>query len=222
MKKKVCPVTKIVCLFSSYYHGRHQCHRPANVKLSQKDDIPDTDTWQFERCPWEERRNRATIHFLAQYAKDPEKTKLQIPDSDYLANELKLNKIIEKSSVQSEAKEDADCLKHDCSWLKEAFKAAPKADKGHYGDFLPDGISGTEIHLVDSDSSHLDFRVGPVYGSKGICKKMGLWISYQRKHMSSRRFSELLISPEIWLRLNKEIAQRFKEYKASDYKAPKK
>jgi hypothetical protein len=126
------------------------------------------------------------------------------------------------SCITNEDKEDTNFLKLVAPDLKKRFKTAPKADKGHYGDFLPDGVADIEIHLVDQNGQHLDFRVGPVYGRKGINKKMGLWISFQRKHSASRRFGELLISPEIWLRLNKEIVQRFKEYKASDYKAPKK
>jgi len=126
------------------------------------------------------------------------------------------------SCNKQDAKEDADYRKHALIDLRKQFKAAPKINKGRWGDFLPDGVSDTEIHLVDSEGSHLDFRVGPVYGKKGIYKKTGLWISFQRRHMVSRRFGELLISSEIWLRLNKEIACRLRDYRASDYQPPKK
>lgn len=114
-------------------------------------------------------------------------------------------------------KEDDDFVKQVAPGLRECFKTAPKANKGHYGDFLLEGVTDPEINLIDSEGTHLDFRVGPVYGAKGINKKLGLFVSFQRKHHTSRRFGSLLISAEIWARLNKEIARRFKTHKASDY-----
>jgi len=116
-----------------------------------------------------------------------------------------------------EAREDSDFLREVAPDLKKQLRSAPKVDKGYWGDFLPDGLSDTEIHLVDMDGSHLDFRVGPVYGARGIAKRPGLWVSYQRRHMASTRSGELLISSEIWRRLSQEIGRRFRAYKSSDY-----
>ena len=96
--------------------------------------------------------------------------------------------------------------------LEEEFKKAPKSRKGIWGDFLPDGLRQTEISLVDSAGQHLDFRIGPVFGSEGVHKKPGVWIGFQRLFMSSERQGDLLISPEIWRKLSKEIELRLREH----------
>lgn len=109
------------------------------------------------------------------------------------------------------------------SWKKkypkfvEEFKRAPKVDKGLWGDFLPEGVRDTEILLVDSAGQKLDFRVGPVFGNKGVYKEPGIWIGVQKAYYCSPRDIELLISPKIWRRLNREMEMRFKEYNPRGY-----
>lgn len=100
---------------------------------------------------------------------------------------------------------------------KKEYDGAPKVDKGIWGDFFPEGIRDTEIHLVDSAGQKLDFRVGPVFGKKGIYKEPGIWLGVQRRYFCSTRDIELLISPEIWRRLNKEMELRFKEFNPRGY-----
>jgi len=105
---------------------------------------------------------------------------------------------------------------------KEQYDKAPKVDKGVWGDFFPEGVRDTQIDLVDSAGQKLDFRVGPVFGAKGIYKEAGIWIGVQRRYYSSSREIELLISPAIWRRLNKEMELRFKEFSSKDYGPSKK
>lgn len=111
----------------------------------------------------------------------------------------------------------------DAAWKKyiprllERYKKAPKVDKGIWGDFFPEGIRDTEIQLMDSVGQKLDFRVGPVFGKKGIYKEPGIWIGFQRRYMNSSRQGDLLISPEMWRRLNREMELRFKEFRAREY-----
>lgn len=99
----------------------------------------------------------------------------------------------------------------------EEYKRAPKTDKGIWGDFFPAGVRDTEIQLVDSAGQKLDFRVGPVFGKKGIYKEPGIWIGVQKRYFSSPRDIELLISPNTWRRLNREMEQRFREYNPKGY-----
>lgn len=99
----------------------------------------------------------------------------------------------------------------------EQFKKLPKVDKGIWGDHFPEGIRDTEIHLVDSAGQKLDFRVGPVFGKKGIYKEPGIWLGVQKRYFSSPRDIELLISPSIWRRLNREMELRFKEFNPRGY-----
>ena len=101
--------------------------------------------------------------------------------------------------------------------FKKQHDALPKSLKGQWGDSLPEGLSDTEIQLVDGYGSKLDFRVGPVFGKKGIWSKAGLWIGVQRHYMSSSRDLEFLISPEMWLKLNEELMKRFKKYNPRGY-----
>ena len=111
----------------------------------------------------------------------------------------------------------------DDAWRKkfpkflEEFKRAPKIDKGIWGDFLPEGIRDTEIHLVDSAGQKLDFRVGPVFGKTSIYPQPGLWVGVQSRYYCSPRNIELLISPAIWRRLNKEMEKRFKRFNPKGY-----
>jgi hypothetical protein len=112
--------------------------------------------------------------------------------------------------------EDEAYKKHFPKSLK-AYKAAPKVDKGVWGDFFPEGLRDTEIGLVDSAGQKLDFRVGPVFGRERPYKEPGIWIGYQRRWYSSSRQGDLLISPELWRRLNKEMERRFKRFDARDY-----
>jgi len=112
--------------------------------------------------------------------------------------------------------EDAAYKKRYPDALKR-YKATPKVDKGVWGDFFPDGLMDIEIGLVDSAGQKLDFRVGPVFGKKGIYKEPGIWIGYQRLWYSSSRQGDLLISPELWRRLNKEMERRFKRFNARGY-----
>lgn len=104
--------------------------------------------------------------------------------------------------------------------LKE-LKASPKVDKGIMGDWLPEGLSGTEIHVVDSAGQHLDFRVGPTFTKKGVMKTPGLWIGFQRRHMSSSRQGDFLMSPAIWKRLRAEIDRRMARFSPKHYRATK-
>jgi hypothetical protein len=104
---------------------------------------------------------------------------------------------------------------------KEWKRAKRSGNVGVWNDFFPDGLRDTEIHLVESAGQHLDFRVGPVFGKKGVLKQPGIWIGYQRRHMASGRQGELLISPNTWRRLVKEIECRLKKYRASHYQPRK-
>lgn len=111
----------------------------------------------------------------------------------------------------------------DRAWKKyfpqalKRYKALPKANKGIWGDFLPEGISGTEIDLVDSAGQKVDFRVGPVFGKGGIYKEPGIWMGVQRRWLNSSRTVELLLSPNTWRRLIKEVEARLKEYDPKGY-----
>lgn len=101
--------------------------------------------------------------------------------------------------------------------LKKEYEELPKRYKGIWGDFFPEGLGGTEIQLVDSAGQKLDFRVGPVFGKKGIYNRPGIWIGAQRRYMSSGRNIELLISPETWIRLTKVIVEDIKKYNPRGY-----
>jgi hypothetical protein len=96
-------------------------------------------------------------------------------------------------------------------------KASRNKDVGIWGDFFPDGLEDIELHLVDSVGQSLDFRVGPVYTEKGINKNPGIWIGVQRRYMSSNREIELLVSPEVWRKLSKEIEKRLKKFNHKAY-----
>lgn len=101
--------------------------------------------------------------------------------------------------------------------FKKQYEALPKSMKGTWGDCFPEGLNDTEIHLVDSAGQKFDFRVGPVFGGKGIYATPGLWIGVQEYYMSSGRNLEFLISPELWKKLTAEIESRFKRYNAKGY-----
>ena len=63
----------------------------------------------------------------------------------------------------------------------------------------------------------MDIRVGPVFTPDGIHKQPGIWIGIQRRYLPSGRDVELLISPEIWKMLSKEIETRIDEYSKKDF-----
>ena len=67
MRILICPVEKIKCIFSHYHNEFHECSRPCNFELSEKDNIQDNYTYNFERCPWPKKRDRATKKWNRQY-----------------------------------------------------------------------------------------------------------------------------------------------------------
>lgn len=101
--------------------------------------------------------------------------------------------------------------------FKKQYDKLPKSLKGPWKDSLPEGLRCAEIQLVDGLGAKLDFRLGPVFSKDGVWDEPGLWIGVQRRYMSSFRDIELLISPEIWIKLNKELMRRFKKYNPKKY-----
>jgi hypothetical protein len=114
------------------------------------------------------------------------------------------------------------------SWKKyepkyrKIYDELPDNLKGPWGDSFPEGLRCAEIQLVDGSGTKLDFRVGPVFSKDGVWETPGLWIGVQRRYMSSDRDIELLISPETWIRLNKELMRRFKKYDPKAYAGSRK
>jgi hypothetical protein len=83
----------------------------------------------------------------------------------------------------------------------------PEKDKGHHGEFLVTGTNDTVLELVDNCNQMLMFRVGPVFYKDG--EEVGLWINYQRRHMSADLMGPVLMSKKMWNTIKKEIDKRF-------------
>ena len=89
----------------------------------------------------------------------------------------------------------------------------PEVDLGMYllmaeEQFVDDG--GPEVVVVEagSEPQALWVRVGPVFDSSGERPEPGVWVEYQPRYMASDLVGPVLLTPELWDRLDRAVRAR--------------
>lgn len=77
---------------------------------------------------------------------------------------------------------------------------------GEWDDLATD--EGVTLHVLDSEMQEMVFRVGPVFGGKGVIGN-GLWVEYQEIALGSDLHGPILLSKETWDWLKSRIDERF-------------